>query len=170
MDNYGDDYDVTKNMISSILRSPINGEYSFVIMGDCSKDGWEMSESFKVFRYKWAEKHISTVKNILIVDFGEGDTPAYVEDMTRLYAEECTFIGTAGEEILTNATVEFHCQPPIKEVPRITVKDILTLIPPFAVIYCDKNVYDYKEGLFSNAKIRRVKGLFFHLTISDDEA
>lgn len=76
-----EDYDVAEKMISPILQSPINAEYSFVIMGDCSKIGWEMSESFERFRYEWVKKHISTVKNILIVDFGEGDLPAYIEEI-----------------------------------------------------------------------------------------
>lgn len=78
---YCEDYDVNTDMISPILTSPINGEYSFVIMGDCSKLGWEASNEFDKFRHIWTKKQAGNVQNILIADFGEGDTPAYIEEV-----------------------------------------------------------------------------------------
>ena len=35
-----------ENMISPIMNTYINQEYTFVINGDCSKIGWETSELF----------------------------------------------------------------------------------------------------------------------------
>lgn len=81
MKNYDIDYIVETDMVSPILKSPINGEYSFVIMGDCSKSGWEMSNEFDKYRRTWAKKQVYNVQNILIASFGEGDASAYIEEI-----------------------------------------------------------------------------------------
>ena len=61
-EDYGceDDY-FKNNMISSILTSFTNGEYAFMIMGDCSKAGWDTSKKFEEVRSRWIEtwKHDS---------------------------------------------------------------------------------------------------------------
>ncbi|MBQ0113059.1 MAG: hypothetical protein KBT03_08015 [Bacteroidales bacterium] len=77
---FGNDYDVEKYMVSQLLESPINGEFSFVIMGDCSKNGWDKSEELKEFRMKWAKSQLKYVQNIVIVDLGEGDD-SFLEDV-----------------------------------------------------------------------------------------
>ena len=46
-DNEYSAYDVGRDMISPILTSIINEEYSFVIMGDCSKLGWDTSDLYE---------------------------------------------------------------------------------------------------------------------------
>lgn len=60
-----------KNMISPIMNTYINQEYTFVINGDCSKIGWETSERFHEARMKWCEKHENDVQNIIVINFGE---------------------------------------------------------------------------------------------------
>jgi len=80
MKEYNDEYKVSEDMVSPILTSPMNGEYSFVIMGDCSKLGWEMSENFEKHRNKWVKEQVPKVQNIIIADFGEGDYPALIEE------------------------------------------------------------------------------------------
>ena len=67
------EYDVDKEMISPILTSLVNSEYSFVIMGDCSKLGWSTSELFENGRNEWVEKCNRKLKSykILVLDFGE---------------------------------------------------------------------------------------------------
>lgn len=70
--------DVANLMISPILQSYVNQEYTFVINGDCSKVGWETSERFHDARIKWCEKHKYDVQNIMIINFGEGDEPCYI--------------------------------------------------------------------------------------------
>ena len=72
------DYDVNTQMISPILPSVVNGIYTFVIMGDCSKDGWELSNDFKKYRDEWIRKNKAL--NILVADFGEGDAEAYIKE------------------------------------------------------------------------------------------
>ena len=72
------DYDVNTQMISPILPSVVNGIYTFVIMGDCSKDGWELSNDFKKYRDEWIRKNKGL--NILVADFGEGDAEAYIKE------------------------------------------------------------------------------------------
>jgi len=82
MENYDmDDYKVGESMVSPILTSPINGEYSFVIMGDCSKEGWDMSADFEKHRRIWAMQQKRNVQNIVIVNFGEDDPDAYCEEI-----------------------------------------------------------------------------------------
>lgn len=62
-----------KNMISPIMDTYINQEYTFVINGDCSKVGWETSERFHEARMEWCEKHKRDVQDIIVINFGEGD-------------------------------------------------------------------------------------------------
>lgn len=62
-----------ENMISPIMNTYINQEYTFVINGDGSKIGWETSERFHEARIKWCEKHKYDVQNIVVINFGEGD-------------------------------------------------------------------------------------------------
>lgn len=84
MQGYNIDYNVRESMVSPILASPVNGEYSFVIMGDCSKLGWNMSEDFEKHRLKWAKQEAGNVQNIIILDFGEGDQKAFCEEIHSL--------------------------------------------------------------------------------------
>ncbi|MBE6035620.1 MAG: hypothetical protein E7222_13125 [Clostridiales bacterium] len=65
-------------MISPIMASYINQEYTFVINGDCSKSGWETSEQFHETRMKWCKKHQYDVQNIIVINFGEDDEPCYI--------------------------------------------------------------------------------------------
>lgn len=66
-----------ENMISPIMKSYVNQEYTFAINGDCSKIGWKMSEQFHEARIKWCEKHKYDVQNIIVINFGEDD-PCYI--------------------------------------------------------------------------------------------
>lgn len=72
-DNEYSAYDVGRDMVSPILTSIINEEYSFVIMGDCSKLRWDTSDLFKEKRSEWIEKWKKDKDShlILLVDFGE---------------------------------------------------------------------------------------------------
>lgn len=72
------DYDVDTQMISPVLQSVVNGEYTFVIMGDCSNDGLELSNDFKKYRDEWIREN--KAQNILVADFGEGNVEAYIEE------------------------------------------------------------------------------------------
>lgn len=74
--------DVAKSMISDILKSPINEEYTFVIMGDCAKGG-ERYVITEEFRLDWIEKQKNKVQNLLIADFGESDRPAFIKDFSK---------------------------------------------------------------------------------------
>lgn len=67
-----------ENMISPIMNSYINQEYTFVINGDCSKIGWETSERFHEARIEWCKKHEHDVQNIMVINFGEGDDPCFI--------------------------------------------------------------------------------------------
>ena len=71
------DVEYLENMISPIMTSYINQEYTFVINGDCSKVGWETSERFHETRMKWCENHKHDVQNIIVINFGEDD-PCYI--------------------------------------------------------------------------------------------
>lgn len=75
-----DKYDVNTQIISPILSSIINGEYTFVIIGDCSKLGWKTSENFEKYREEWIAQNKEIVQNILVVDFGEGGLDAFVTE------------------------------------------------------------------------------------------
>lgn len=74
------EYEVNTQMISPILTSIINGEYTFVIMGDCSKLGWKTSKKFEKYREEWIAQNKEIVQNILVVDFGEGGLGAFVTE------------------------------------------------------------------------------------------
>ena len=69
-----------ENMISPIMESFINQEYTFIINGDCSKIGWPVSEQFHEIRMKWCEKHKYDVQNIVVINFGEDESCYIVFD------------------------------------------------------------------------------------------
>ena len=75
-------YIVSYSMVSQILTTPINGEYSFVIMGDCSKLGWTTSELFERGRTEWAKRWRESGDSylVLVADFGE-DYEATIEEL-----------------------------------------------------------------------------------------
>lgn len=75
------DYNVETKMVSPILESVINGEYSFVIMGDCSKEGWDTSDIFEKWRRKFIDKWSTDDKTykLLEIDFGENSPCRIVE-------------------------------------------------------------------------------------------
>ena len=64
-------FDVDKEMITPIMESLINHEYTFVINGECSKIGWTESDLFEEKRNKWIEENKDKCQNIILVDFGE---------------------------------------------------------------------------------------------------
>ena len=74
------DYKVSECMVSPILSSPINGEFSFVVMGDCSKLGWKTSELFERGRSEWVRRWRKSDDSylVLVVDFGE-DYDSFIE-------------------------------------------------------------------------------------------
>lgn len=67
-----------EKMISPIMESYINREYTFIINGDCSKLGWATSERFHKARMEWCEKHKNTPQNIIVINFGEDYEPSYI--------------------------------------------------------------------------------------------
>ncbi len=67
-----------EKMISPIMESYINREYTFVINGDCSKIGWETSKRFHEARMEWCEKHKNISQNIIVINFGEGYEPSRI--------------------------------------------------------------------------------------------
>ena len=67
-----------EKMISPIMESYINREYTFIINGDCSKIGWDTSERFHKARMEWCEKHKNTPQNIIVINFGEDYEPSYI--------------------------------------------------------------------------------------------
>lgn len=67
-----------ESMISPIMNTYMNLEYTFVINGDCSKIGWETSKRFHEARMEWCEKHKHDVQNIIVINFGEGDGSCYM--------------------------------------------------------------------------------------------
>ncbi len=64
-------------MISPIMTSYINEEYTFIINGDCSKLDWDLSEKFHNIRMKWCESHKCDAESIVVINFGE-DGPCYI--------------------------------------------------------------------------------------------
>jgi hypothetical protein len=79
---------IADSMISPIMNTYINQEYTFVINGDCSKIGWYTSELFHEARMKWCKKHKDDVEAIVVINFGEGDEPCrIVFDSTGLKTE-----------------------------------------------------------------------------------
>lgn len=81
------DVGMTDLMISPIMQSYINQEYTFVINGDCSKIGWETSKRFHEARMKWCEKHKYDGQNIIVINFGE-DEPCYIVFDDKAESEE----------------------------------------------------------------------------------
>lgn len=69
-----------KNMISPIMETYVNQEYTFIINGDCSKVGWSISDLFHETRIKWCEKHRRDVQNIVVINFGEDESCYIVFD------------------------------------------------------------------------------------------
>lgn len=70
-DNQFSEYDVNTKMVTPIMESLINGEYTFMIMGECSKIGWSSSDLFDKKRREWIENNRDKCQNIILVDFGE---------------------------------------------------------------------------------------------------
>ena len=70
--------DISDLMISPIMESYINQEYTFIINGECSKIGWKTSERFHEARMKWCENHKHDVQNIVVINFGEDDEPCHI--------------------------------------------------------------------------------------------
>lgn len=72
-----EEIDVSSEMISPIMESSLNLEYTFVINGECSKLGWKDFDIFHAARMEWAERHKKDAY-IVIVNFGEGDDAAKI--------------------------------------------------------------------------------------------
>lgn len=70
-DNEFSEYEVDIKMVTPIMESLINGEYTFMIMGECSKIGWSTSDLFDKKRREWIENNRDKCQNIILVDFGE---------------------------------------------------------------------------------------------------
>lgn len=70
-DNEFSEYEVNTKMITPIMESLINSEYTFMIMGECSKIGWSSSDLFDKRRREWIENNRDKCQNIILVDFGE---------------------------------------------------------------------------------------------------
>jgi hypothetical protein len=77
-----------ESMISPIMSTYVNQEYTFVINGDCSKVGWKTSERFHETRMKWCEKHMYDVQSIVVINFGEGDLPCRIVFDSRAESEK----------------------------------------------------------------------------------
>ncbi|HBF5866207.1 hypothetical protein KGF43_15730 [Clostridioides sp. ZZV14-6044] len=79
--DYSDEWSVENDMISQVLTSFVNTEYAFVIMGDCSKLGWETSEKFYKARHQWVNE-AKKKAFVFVVDFGEDFAPQleYIEN------------------------------------------------------------------------------------------
>lgn len=80
---YNNGYSVKESMISLVLKSPVNGEYSFVIMGDCFKSGSDLSKEYALHRGLWASRELHNVRNVVIVNFGEDDPVAFCEEISQ---------------------------------------------------------------------------------------
>lgn len=76
------------SMISPIMNTYMNQEYTFVINGDGSKIGWETSKRFHEARMEWCEKHKHDVQNITVINFGEGDASCYIVFDNKAESEE----------------------------------------------------------------------------------
>lgn len=70
-DNEFSKYEVNTKMVTPIMESLINGEYTFMIMGECSKIGWSSSDLFDKRRREWIENNRDKCQNIILLDFGE---------------------------------------------------------------------------------------------------
>lgn len=71
------DIETAKMMISPIITSIINSEYTFIINGDCSKVGREISKKYHEARLKWCEEHKNDAESIVVINFGE-DGECYI--------------------------------------------------------------------------------------------
>ena len=69
--DYNNYNEVAEKMISDVLKSPLNSDYAFVIMGDCSKVGRKEEEIFDKYRRKWAKKASEKMNDVAIADIGE---------------------------------------------------------------------------------------------------
>lgn len=65
------------DIVGPIMTSPCNAEYTFMIQGDCSKNGWATSEKFNDIRTEWCEKHKNDGAVIVVVNMGE-DYPSSI--------------------------------------------------------------------------------------------
>lgn len=74
---YGGTEEYIGDMISPIMNTYMNNEYTFIINGDCSKIGWVTFDQFHEERMKWCEKHKYDVQNIIVINFGE-DGPCHI--------------------------------------------------------------------------------------------
>lgn len=70
-DNEFSEYDVNTKMVTPIMESFINSEYTFMIIDECSKIGWSTSDLFDEKRREWIENNRDKYQNIILVDFGE---------------------------------------------------------------------------------------------------
>lgn len=66
------DIETAKQMVSPIITSILNSEYTFIINGDCSKAGWDASKIYHEARLKWCEEHKNDAESIVVINFGEG--------------------------------------------------------------------------------------------------
>ena len=74
----GDEWFYNIDIVSPIMISPFNSEYTFMIQGDCSKNGWAASDKFKDIRMEWCKKHMNDGGVIVVVDLGE-DYPSSID-------------------------------------------------------------------------------------------
>ena len=66
------------DIVGPIMTSPCNAEYTFMIQGDCSKNGWSISNKFNDIRMEWCEKHKHDGAVIVVVNMGE-DYPSSID-------------------------------------------------------------------------------------------
>ena len=67
-------------MVSPIMKSFMNSEYTFIINGECSKVGWGIAERFHKIRMEWCKKHKESGAQIVVVNLGEDDRSYIVFD------------------------------------------------------------------------------------------
>ncbi len=81
----GYSYNVDAKMVSPIMPSYINTEYTFVINGECSKLGWPDSDVFQKVREEWCKQHAHDygVSHLILFDFGEDFEP-FITDYTTM--------------------------------------------------------------------------------------
>ncbi len=70
-DPFFNKFDVGTRMITPVMKSLINSEYTFVINGECSKIGWAESDIFQEKRMEWIKSNQDKLQNIILIDFGE---------------------------------------------------------------------------------------------------
>lgn len=59
------------DIVGPIMTSPCNAEYTFMIQGDCSKNGWSISDKFNDIRMEWCKKYKNSGAIIVVVNMGE---------------------------------------------------------------------------------------------------